>query len=668
MRKFWVVIVVSLFLLPAAAWAQAPVERVDRDMNNKIRDEGMKRSKVMETISYLTDVHGPRLTGSPQTKKAAEWTRDKLTEWGLANAHLEPWGPFGRGWSLDGFSANMVQPNFSPLIAYPKAWSGSTQKTIRGTPIYLDALTEKDLDQYRGKLHRAIVLMSPPRDLRALFDPLAQRQTDAMLLALANGDFSGLRGRSGLPPGTVPAGPGASGIPIPGANAATPAPGTPGGPGGTPPPTGTFNASPEQRAAFALQGRKWQMIAEEGAGVVLEPGRGDGGNMLVSAATMSGNRPGGEGRPGGEARPAEGAAGGERRPAEGQGQPFGGRGGRSNPWAADGPEILPQAVVAAEHYNRIIRMLKKGTPVELEIDIAARYHTDDLMSPNIVAEIPGSDLADELVMLGGHFDSWHSGTGATDNAVGCGVALEAVRILQALDVKPRRTIRIALWTGEEQGLLGSRAYVADHFGRSSGGTGFGGRGGGRGGRGGGGGDGGGDNAQQPGGRPRARYELKPDHAKFAAYFNLDNGTGKIRGVYLQGNDAVRPIFRAWLAPFADLGASTLAATNTGGTDHLSFDGVGLPGFQFIQDQLEYDTRTHHYSMDVYDRVQEEDMKQASIIMASFVYHAAMRDEKLPRKPLNGDVVQAEATAKTPEAPKEPAAPKAAEPAKEAAKP
>jgi Zn-dependent M28 family amino/carboxypeptidase len=286
--------------------------------------------------------------------------------------------------------------------------------------------------------------------------------------------------------------------------------------------------------------------------------------------------------------------------------------------------------VAVEHYNRVLRMLKKGTPVELEIDIASRYHADDLMAFNVVAEIPGGDLKDELVMLGGHFDSWHSGTGATDNAVGCGVALEAVRILQAIGVKPRRTIRLALWTGEEQGLLGSRAYVADHFGRSIAPP-SGGRGGGR-------SEGGGGQSSRE--RPPTKYELKPAHEKFSAYFNLDNGTGKVRGVYLQGNEAVRPIFRSWLAPFADMGAATLAQSNTGGTDHLSFDGVGLPGFQFIQDPLEYDSRTHHSSMDVYDRVQEDDMKQASIIMAAFVYHAAMRDERLPRKPLVGEIVTA----------------------------
>ena len=263
-----------------------------------------------------------------------------------------------------------------------------------------------------------------------------------------------------------------------------------------------------------------------------------------------------------------------------------------------------------------------------EIDIASRYHNEDLNSFNILAEIPGTDLKDEIVMLGAHFDSWHSGTGATDNAVGSGVALEAVRILKAIGIQPRRTIRIGLWTGEEQGLLGSKAYVTEQFGRavaperdaaSKNGASK---------------DGrankdsnankdsttapdapANNDAQQPE-RPRTRYELKPAQQQVSAYFNLDNGTGKIRGIYMQGNEQVRPIFRAWLQPFADMGASTITPSNTGGTDHLSFDGVGIPGFQFIQDPLEYNTRTHHSNMDVYERVQEDDAKQAAIIMGA----------------------------------------------------
>jgi Zn-dependent M28 family amino/carboxypeptidase len=264
------------------------------------------------------------------------------------------------------------------------------------------------------------------------------------------------------------------------------------------------------------------------------------------------------------------------------------------------------------------------------------------MGHNVIAEIPGSDLKDEIVMVGGHFDSWHSGTGATDNGAGSAVAMEVVRILQALGVKPRRTIRIGLWGGEEEGLIGSRAHVEKHYASRSDAL-------------------GGPQGQQ------TPITLKPAHDKFAAYFNLDNGTGKIRGVYLQGNEAVRPIFRAWLEPFRDLGASTLTSRNTGGTDHLAFDAVGLPGFQFIQDEIEYSSRTHHSNMDVYDRIQADDMKQASVIIASFVYDSAMRDEKLPRKPLPaGAVKPAEPVAAAPQsAPQEAKQP--AKPAREKAK-
>lgn len=596
----------SLAVSPCAM-AQSPVEKVDLEVMNKIKEEGLERSRVMESISYLTDVHGPRLTGSPLTKIAGEWTKNKFTEWGLENSHLESWGPFGRGWTLEGSEVSLVEPHFTPLIAYPKAWSPSTPKTIRGEPIYLDASTPEELEKYRGKLGRAIVLISPPREVKAWFDPPATRQTDTELLGLANADVASPRRRRGAGGPPPAGGPGANrpdGTP---AAAPATAPAAPAAPTAEAAPAAApLRPNENSREGMQLQADKWQMAYDEGAAVVLEPGRGDGGTVFVASATM----------------PRRSDAGRDTRsPGEG-GNPFS-RGPR--PWTAEAPAILPQLVVAAEHYNRIVRMVQKGAHPKLEIDIESRYHDGDLNSFNIIAEIPGTDLKDEIVMLGGHFDSWHAGTGATDNAIGCGVAMEAVRILKAIGVKPRRTIRVALWTGEEQGLLGSRAYVSDHFGSLKTPQ----RGG----------EGSGAGAD----RARPTYELKAEHEKFAGYFNLDNGTGKIRGIYLQGNEAVRPIFRAWLAPFADMGATTVTSSNTGGTDHQSFDGIGLPGFQFIQDPVEYDTRTHHSSMDVYERIQEDDAKQASIIMAAFVYNTAMRDEKLPRKPLEGEVVSVPAT-------------------------
>jgi hypothetical protein len=280
---------------------------------------------------------------------------------------------------------------------------------------------------------------------------------------------------------------------------------------------------------------------------------------------------------------------------------------------------VPSLVMAAEHYNRICRLLDRKVEVELEIDVLARFHEDDLMAYNTVAEIPGTDKTPEVVMVGAHLDSWHAGTGATDNGAGSAVAMEAVRILKALGLEPRRTVRIALWTGEEQGLLGSGAYVGEHF------------------------------ASRPEPkdpvekelpfflrRERGAIAVKPDHARLSAYFNLDNGTGRVRGIYTQQNAGAAPLFEAWLLPFADLGAVAVTQRNTGGTDHQSFDRVGLPGFQFIQDEADYATRTHHTNMDVFDRLQREDLMQASVIMASFLYHAAMREGPFPRKPMPRD--------------------------------
>jgi len=571
--------------LSSASLVTAQTEKVDLDVVKQFREEGMERSKVMETISFLTDVYGPRLTGSPETKVAGQWAKGRLEEWGMANVNLEPWGPFGRGWSLQSYSANVTAPSFFSLIAYPKAWTPSTPSTIKGEPIYFDVSSKEDLEKYRGKLGRAIVLISPPREVKPWFDPPGTRQTDAALLALANAEPGSSRRRP-------PSGPGSGSPPSNSdSNSSSSASGN-----------AASSAPPESRGgglgSMQLMNDKWQMAYDEGAAVVLEAGRGDGGTVFVASATL----------------PRRADPNRDMR-SPGEGGPMS-RGAR--PWTEDSPPILPQFVVAAEHYNRLVRMIQKGVKPQLEIDIESSYHAGDPNCFNVIAEIPGTDLKDEIVMIGAHFDSWHSGTGATDNAIGCGVVMEAMRILKATGVAPRRTIRVALWTGEEQGLFGSRAYVAEHFGvlntprRSR--------------------DGSDDN-----GEPRTpTLETKPEYDKLTAYFNLDNGAGKIRGIYMQGNEALRPIFRAWLNPFADLDASTITISNTGGTDHQSFTGIGLPGFQFIQDPIEYDTRTHHSNMDVYERVIEDDAKQASVIMATFAYQAAIRDERLPRKPLEGN--------------------------------
>ncbi len=295
-----------------------------------------------------------------------------------------------------------------------------------------------------------------------------------------------------------------------------------------------------------------KFLTEEGAAAWLEPSPHDGGTITV-------------------------LGGGSRDPKE--------------------PLVLPRVAVAIEHYGRIFRTLEKQIPVTLTVNIVNKFYDENLDSFNIVAEIPGTDKADEVVMLGAHFDSWDSGTGATDNAAGSAVMMEAMRILKACGLKMRRTVRLALWTGEEEGLLVSRAYVKEHF------------------------------------ADRQSMQVKPEHAKVSAYFNVDNGTGKIRGIYLQANDAVRPIFEKWMEPFAAMGMTRLSVRGAGGTDHASFDEVGLPGFQFIQDPIEYEPRTHHTNMDVYERIQEADLKQMAVIVASFVYMTANADERLPRKPL-----------------------------------
>lgn len=498
-------------------------ERVDAAAIERIKAEGLERSQVMETASWLTDVFGARLTGSPSIKAAGEWAAKKLTEWGMVNAKLEPWGYFGRGWTNDRLSVQVIAPTPFPVIAYAAAWTPGTNGTVTGEVIRIQADSAPDLEKYRGKLRNTFVMLAPPRQLAPRFVPDAERYTDAELDSMATlgppaprGGGPGRGGRAG--------GAGRGG-----------APGTP-----------TFT---QARATF---------LADQGVAAILLSGTGN--STMGTVFTGGGN--------------------GSRDP--------------------NNPTRTPSIVVSPEHYNRIVRILEKGTPVRMEANVKNTFHDQDLNAFNVVAEIPGSDprLKEELVMLGAHFDSWHAGTGATDNAAGSAVMMEALRILKATGLPLKRTVRIGLWTGEEQGLLGSRAYVRNTFGSPTDST----------------------------------APVKPAHEKFSAYFNMDNGTGKFRGVYLQGNTAVAPIFTEWMKPFNAMGMKTLNAGNTGGTDHLSFDGAGLPGWQFIQDEVEYGSRTHHSNMDVYDRLVADDMKHNAVVVAAFVYLAANRDEKLPRKP------------------------------------
>ena len=529
--------------VPAVKVYTAPKETIDR-----IKEEGLKNSQVMQTLSYLTDVIGGRLTGSPNMKRSNDWTRDTMKKWGLQNASVEPWGTFGRGWSLKSFSAQIVEPQVFPVIAYPKAWSPSTKGAVTSEIIYLDIKTEADFAKYKGKLNGKIVMVSQPREMKANFKPMGERYTDEDLTKMANAPDPALAPR--------------------------------------PQPNQQQQLTPQQTERLQrilLTLKAFNFLLEEGAAAVIDNSfEGSGGTLFVQSANLAQEVP---------ANPQD---------------IFRRNAFRLMPYQKEAEaKMIPQLTLASEDYNRLFRMIQQGVTPKMTLDIQTQYHDEDTQGYNTVAEIPGTDptLKDELVMLGGHMDSWHASTGATDNAAGVAVAMEAVRILLALGLKPRRTIRVALWSGEEQGLLGSRNYVKNHF------------------------------AEWKGEGEARTLEKKAPYEKFSAYYNLDNGTGKIRGVYMQGNSAVAPLFRSWLEPFKELGATTLTLSNTGGTDHLAFDAVGLPGFQFIQDEIEYDARTHHSNQDNYDRIQAEDMKQAATIMAAFVYQTAMMDEKIPRKVL-----------------------------------
>ena len=543
-HKFISAVLIYTFLFSATVFGQATktapaVYTAPKATIERIRAEGMgENSQVMRTLSYLTDVIGGRLTGSPAMKRANEWTRDEMKRWGMQNAHLESWGPFGRGWELKNFEAQIVAPQTIPVIAFPKAWSPSTKGAVTSEVVWLDAKTDADFAKYKGQLKGKIVLVSQLRLLKAEEKALSSRLKDETLAKMAN----------------APA-------PIKDENQFTP---------------DVLKNIAENYINKPARAMKFLM--DEGAAVMIDNSKeGSGGTIFVQGANLNI-----------EISPDiktidelfESAAFQPQR----------------KEYEAN---MMPQMTMATEDYNRIVRMIQQGVKPQMTVEIDAQYHDADLMGYNTIAEIPGTDpkLKDEVVMVGAHLDSWHASTGATDNAAGSAVVMEAARIIQSLNLKPRRTIRVALWSGEEQGLYGSTNYVKQHFGEMKNGS----------------------------------LSKGKDYEKLSAYFNLDNGTGRIRGVYLQGNSAVRPFFESWLSPFADLDAKTLTISNTGGTDHLPFDAIGLPGFQFIQDEIEYGTRTHHSNQDNFDRIQAEDMKQASTIMAAFVYQTAMMDEKLPRK-------------------------------------
>lgn len=536
--RTFAIILITAITIPGIAVAQAAkpaVYTAPRETIERIREEGMKRSQVMATLSYMTDVIGGRLTGSPGMKRANDWTRDKMKEWGM-NAKVEPWGEFGRGWSLRKFSAALIDPEYQPLIAYPAAWSPSTKGAVTSEVVHVAISSPAGLEKFKGKLSGKIALVSEMIPVRPLDKGLLSRFSDDELLKIA-----------GAPAGTQI--------------------------GGGPP----LEAFKEIAAYFNMQARVHQFLIDEGAAVMLNVSSGGtGGTVFVQGANVAAQV--------GELKTLDDLI---NSPAF---QPH------LKKWA---PNIMPQAVISVEDNNRLLRIMAAGVKPKLTIEIDAQFQEQDLQGYNTIGEIPGSDpaLKDEVVMLGAHLDSWHTSTGATDNAAGSAAIMEAARILMAAGLKPRRAIRIALWSGEEQGLFGSTSYVKKHFGEMKDG----------------------------------KLLRGPAYDRLAAYYNLDNGTGRIRGIYMEGNEAARPFFEAWLAPFADVGATTVSLAGTGGTDHLPFEAIGLPGFQFIQDQVEYETRTHHSNQDNFDRIQAADMKQSSTILAAFAYQTAMMDGKLPRK-------------------------------------
>jgi carboxypeptidase Q len=505
----------SCLLLAVTTGSAFAQDTPDPAMVQKIREEGLNHSKVMDIAFHLTDAAGPRLSGSPGLKRAQGWAVNELKTWGMANAKREAWGKFGKGWEVQKNYVAMTVPYYHALIAIPKAWTPGTNGPIKGDVVLVKVDTVADLDKLKGTLKGKIIIFDTKPGVERTFKADGVRYTDEQLdeMAKAKPQPAGQR-RVGA---------------------------------GSP----QFVAMQKARA---LRTAINTFLQGEGVGLILTQARGSDGTVFTT----------------------NGAS-----------------------YADTAKAVSPELETSGEDFQRILRLVKSGVSVSVEADVKTQFFTDDLQGYNVVGEIPGTDkkLKEQIVMIGGHLDSWHGATGATDNAAGSAVMLEVMRILKAVNFQPRRTIRIALWSSEEQGLFGSRGYVLNHF-----------------------------------GDPKT-MELKPEQAKVSAYYNLDNGSGKLRGIYLQGYSVAGPIFKAWLEPFKDLGATTVTIGNTGSTDHVSFDAIGIPGFQFIQDALDYGSRTHHSNQDTYDKLSEDDLKQAATIVASLVYNTSQRDEMIPRKEL-----------------------------------
>ncbi len=529
-RQVCLLLSVSTVVLTASARAGEPVLH---DAIARIREEGFQRSQVMDLAAYMTDVLGPRVTGSRRMQRALVWAMTKMQELGLVNATLEPFGAHGVAWDNEFVSLHMLEPDYQPLIGYPYAFTPGTEGRIQRPARLAIVRSPEDLGRLRGTLRGFVVLSAPKRPVPPRFEADALRFKPEQLADLESSTLASRfsvgqqehvwdeRVMAFMKPDK-------------------------------PEERGLLQASRDAVEKFEEEVQRF--YADEGVSAVLDPAPGRDGTVFVS------ERPGA-------------------------------RYDRSHAGARAAP---PRIALAVEHYNRVYRLLERGLPVKLELEVRNTLGEGDTAAANLTAELPGSDLKHELVMVGAHFDSWQAGTGATDDAAGCAVSLEALRILKALDLHPRRTIRLAFWSWEEGGKHGSRNYVLKHFGTPDQGT-------------------------------------TPAHARLSVYFIVDNGSGQFRGVYLQGNERARPLLAEWMAPFADLKMKTLSSDNTYGVDVEGFDMAGLPAFQFIQDPLDYDARTHHSNMDVFDRLAPEDMRKNAVILAAFLYHAAMRDERFPRE-------------------------------------
>ncbi len=534
-------------LLLAPLGAQDHADRSDLAVVGRIKTEAFDNSQIMDTLQYLTDQYGPRLTASPEFMQAADWTVKRLQSYGLENVHMERWGPFGRSWSLKQYSVEMLEPRYALLVAAPLAWSDNTHGSKSGEIIitqfgtgrrtYDPAVLESDINKYmaewKGKLKGKIVMLSGPKEIKSESAPEFPRYPDKDLTDMAQAPAPTAKSKVDLKNLKFPDDPEEmrrffAGLP-------------------TSVTEKFFDQRTELRAKLAA------FMKQEGVIAILD--RDDRARDGLLFAESAGS------------------------------------------YKAKDSLSPARFIVTGEQYNRMARLVELKVPVRVRVNLEAEISKEDKDGYNIVAEIPGSGKKDEIVMIGGHFDSWHTGTGATDNGAGSAVMMEAMRVLKTLNLKLDRTVRIALWSGEEEGLLGSKAYVKEHF-----------------------------------GDPETMHTTEA-HAKLSGYFNLDNGTGKIRGAYLQGNDAMRPLFENWFAAFRDQGVSTVTIKNTGGTDHLSFDAVGLPAFQFIQDPMDYGTLTHHSDIDTYDHLQAPDLMQAAAVVAAVVYDTANRPDMLPRKEL-----------------------------------